>query len=97
MLEDNAGPVSPSSSESPKIINQNFKTLGYPYTYGLDTEAIVSILEVIDSILPSLTQLYIFSCYIDDWNDTLYDTDRVLSFSFQSFQVVYEEDIHSNM
>ena len=84
--DDNAGPVSPSSS--PEVINQNFKTLGYPYTYGLDAEAIVSVLDVIGSMLPSLTHLHIFSCYIDDWNDTLYDTDRVLGFSFQSFQEI---------
>jgi hypothetical protein len=93
--EGNAGPESPGSS--PEAINLNFKTLGYPYVYDLDAEAIVSILEVIDSILPSLTQLHIFSCYIDDWNDSLYHTDRVLGFSLQSFQVVYQDDVHSDM
>ena len=89
--------VNAPPSSLAEVINPNFKTLGYPYTYGLDAEAIVSILEVIDSILPSLTHLHIFSCYIDDWNDALYDTDMVLGFSFHSFQIVYEENVYSNM
>ena len=97
-----ASPASSSSSsevnhEVNHVINPNLRSLGYPYGYGLDTEAITSVLEVLDSVLPSLTHLLIFSCYIDDWNDSLYDIGHAVNFSLESFHVVYEDDVHSHL
>ena len=48
------------SSDLAKEINLNLRSLGYPYGYDLDAEAIVSVLKVVDMVFPSLAHLWVY-------------------------------------
>ena len=60
-------------------------------------KAIVSVLKVVDMVFPSLAHLWVFSYYMDDWNDATYHMGQAVGFSLESFNVAYEKDLHSDL
>ena len=71
-----------------KEINLNLRSLGYPYEYNLDAEAIVSVLKVVDMVFPSFAHHWIFSYYMNDWNDAIYHMGQAVGFFLKSFNVL---------
>ena len=83
------------SSHSSNVRGLNICTLGYPCFHLHQNAFGTSVLDIIQSTFPSLSQLIIFSCYITSWKSVVADFQR--SFPFACYKVTYSVDVSSDL